>query len=136
MSSQLKKNGTLRNRPTVLLMSRRNGRRQDYFQVVQTQRLIKGWRHTYICLVSTCGTPMSAVVFHSAEKSLAVSLCQTRCMSSVLQKTETKNPGGASAPLCTCLWAFLVSVSKAKVVYEATTFARSSTRMPSPPLFA
>src|SRR6218665_2281477 len=50
----------------------------------------------HICLVSTCGTPMSAVVFHSVEKSLRVSLCQTLCMNRVLQNTEKQNPGGHS----------------------------------------
>src|SRR6218665_178058 len=34
-----------------------------------------------VCLVSTCGTPTPAVVFHSAEKNLSMSLCQTPCNS-------------------------------------------------------
>jgi len=58
----------------------------------------------HICLVSTYATPISAVIFRSVEKSLTLSLCLTLCMNSVLQKTKKQNPGGASAPPCTCLW--------------------------------
>ena len=54
----------------------------------------------HICLASTCGTPTSAVVFHSLEKSLMVSLCQILCMDSVLQNPEKQNPGGCK---CTTL---------------------------------
>ena len=52
--------------------------------------------------MSTCGTPAPAVVFHSVgkKKSPTVSLCQTLCMNSILQKTEKENPGGCK---CTIL---------------------------------
>ena len=34
----------------------------------------------------SCGTPTSAVVFHSVGKRLTESLCPTLCMNSVMQK--------------------------------------------------
>src|SRR6218665_1316537 len=71
----------------------RHGRPQKFFQ-----RLLKVDR--YICLVFTCGTPTPAAVFHCVEKRLVVSLCQTLCMDSVLQKPENQNPGGCK---CTTL---------------------------------
>src|SRR6218665_2277503 len=55
------------------------------------------------------------VVFHSVEKRLAVFLCQTLCNSvhrCWSEKTEMQNPGGASAPPCTCLRAPLLLVTK------------------------
>ena len=54
----------------------------------------------HICLVSACGTPTLAVVFHSVEKSLTMSLCQTLCMNSVLRKPEEQNLEGCK---CTTL---------------------------------
>src|SRR6218665_257964 len=74
------------------------GARRNFSRGVQTQRLVKVGR--YICLVSTCGTPTPAVVFHCVEKRLMVSLCQTLCVDSVLQKPENQNPGACK---CTTL---------------------------------
>src|SRR6218665_1655842 len=57
------------------------------------------WNTNTCCRISLLG------------KSLPVSLCQTLCMDSVLQKAEKQNPGSASAPPCTCLRANLYSSS-------------------------
>ena len=59
----------------------------------------------HVCLVSTCGTPKPAVVFHSVEKSLTVSLCQTLCMDSVLKKTEKHNLWGCKCTTLPPRWA-------------------------------
>src|SRR6218665_661800 len=62
----------------------------------------------HICLESPCGIQTHAVVFHFVERRLMVYLRQTLRIDIVLQNTEKQNPGGASAPPCTCLRAPLV----------------------------
>src|SRR6218665_416659 len=101
------------------------GARRIFSTGVQTQSMNEG----HICLVSTCGTPTYAVVFPSIEKSSTASPCQTLCMDSVLQNPEKQNPGGASAPPCTCLRAPLrqtinVHVKHTTDIYWQTPLTR------------
>jgi len=84
------------------------GARRNFSRGVQTQWKVKGWMaqlsSVYLWNTNTC---CDAVVFHS------VSLGQTLCMNSVLQKTEKQNLGGckcttfplhAGALATSCTW--------------------------------
>jgi len=82
------------------------------------------------CLVSTCGSTIPAVVFHSVEKSVTVALCQTLCMTIAVKKPKSKIIAPACGRPCiqhliTFFIKYYTCITLAALKYQFTKFKKT-----------